>query len=162
MESRKHGNLHAHSANTGGDGFSPIMTLRSALLGLAATALAAVMLLMVGAGIAYSSSDPSALELPIAIAVLYISLFAGGLTASKTARSSRLLGGVFFTALALLLLLLLKLLLAGSNGSGISGATAYLIGAVASALGGSLIAVFTSGIKRTGKKKRATKFGKKK
>ena len=57
MESRKHGNLHAHSANTGGDGFSPIMTLRSALLGLAATALAAVMLLMVGAGIAYSSSE---------------------------------------------------------------------------------------------------------
>lgn len=146
MDSRKKRGSHPHNKTAPGeDGFSPIALIRASLIGLAFAAGMALLLLLIGAFIAYSNKDPSALTMPISLAVLYLSLFCGGFASARTAKKNRLISGIFFSSLSLAVIFLLKLLITKGNGSGIENAMAYLVGSIAASLAGSLCTAFSAG-----------------
>ena len=158
MDIKKKRNLRPHQVKAQGeDVFSPIALIRSSLIGLAAAALTALLLLFVGAWVAYSNKDPSALTMPVSLAALYLSLFIGGFVSAKKSDTNKLICGIFFTALSLVVMFLLKLILAGGSSSGIENAMAYLVGSVASAIMGSLCAAFTHASKGGKRRKRIKK-----
>lgn len=160
MKNNKHtGSPQASAAK---ESFSPLCLIRSSLIGLAIMALSSLILLLVGAGVAYGNSDPAAFYLPLSVVALYIGMFAGGFGAARIAGENKLLTGLIYSALAFVLLFLLKLVLSGGNGESINGSGAFLTGALASAICGSLATAFRSGKKSPMKKKKTNKFSKKK
>ncbi|MGN1048029.1 MAG: TIGR04086 family membrane protein [Eubacteriales bacterium] len=91
----------------------------SVLLGVGIMCIAALLMLLVGSIISYTSADPSATEKYISLAALYLSIFAGGFATVKFYRSYPLVNGIFFAAAALLVVFLMKLILTGGKGENI-------------------------------------------
>ncbi|MBQ8207116.1 MAG: TIGR04086 family membrane protein [Clostridia bacterium] len=161
MESRKQSGANARRASAAKDDLGIMELIRSVLFGLAVMAISALVLLLIGTGIAYSNEDPAAFEMPLSLAALYISIFFGGFAAAKKSGQNKLLGGIIFTALAFLLIFLLKLIMSG-RGEDLNGSTYYLLGALGASAAGTVMSVFSPRKKPMSKKKRAEKFGKKK
>lgn len=160
MESRKQTAMHRGRAREKSEDIGISELFLAVLFGLAVMAAVAIVLLLVGAGIAYSAEDPASLAKPIALIALYVSIFFGGLAAAKRAAENKLLGGILFTALVFALVFILKLIMTG-DGEGISGSTYYLLGALGASAAGVLASSYSPQKKPMSRKKRAEKFKRK-
>lgn len=160
MDSRKQ--TAAHRGKPKGAGDAPMLSVLflSVAIGLAVMAASALVLLLIGSGVAYSSQDPAAIAKPLALAALYVSIFLGGFASAKRSGDNKLICGLLFTALAFAVLLLLKLMLSG-GGEGMSGSAYYLLGALGASAVGVLASSYTPQRKPMSRKKRAEKFKRK-
>lgn len=125
---------------------------RGVLTGLAVCVLGASVLLFLVSAAVYSTPDPGSLALPAALALLYISAFAGGLTASFKNRGEPvacglLTGGGFF----LILIMLSFLLPGGSSGLGFWMSAGLHLLSVAFAILGGMAGI---SLRRTGGRRR--------
>ncbi len=143
-----------------GEAFGFSVLFRSVLWGACTMAASALILMLCLSGVAYSSADPASLTLPFGIICLYLSIFAGGIAASKIGASMRLISGLIYTAAAFLLFSLVKLPMVGSEGIENSGI--YMLFCLAFAAFGVLLPVILPKKKNLSKKKRAEKFRRRK
>ncbi len=138
-------------------GFSVLF--HSVLWGILTMALTAILTMLCFSAIAYSGSDPSSLTFPLGIASLYMSIFAGGIAASKKGASMRLIAGLIYTAAAFLLFSAVKLPMMGRHG--IEGSGLYMLFCLAFSALGVLFPIIISKRKKSNMKKRAEKFRRK-
>lgn len=143
-----------------GEAFGFSQLFRSVLWGICTMAASAVILMLGFAAVAYSSEDPASLTMPLGVACLYMSIFAGGIAASKTGASMRLISSLIYTAAAFLLFSLVKLPMVGSEGIEKSGI--YMLFCLAFSAFGVLLPIIIPKKKNLSKKKRAEKFRRKK
>ncbi len=94
--------------------------------GCAGLLVSGALLSFLGALIAYSQDDPDARLLPLSLAVLFLSLMAGGFIASRTSRQSPLLCGIGVGLMAFPIQFLLSCLLPDNLDGGWNGNTAIL------------------------------------
>ncbi len=139
-------------------GFS--LLFRSVLWGACTMAMTAILLMLCFSAVAYSTPDPASLTFPLGIASLYLSIFVGGIAASRTGASMRLISGLIYTATVFLLFSLVKLPMMGSEG--IENAGLYMIFCVAFSAFGILFTTILPKRKNLSKKRRAEKFRRKK
>ena len=142
------------------DSFGFSMLFRAVLWGVGTMVASALISLLCFSAIAYSSSDPSALTFPLGIVSLYLSIFVGGITASKIGASMRLISGLIYTAATFLLFSLTKLPMMGCDG--IENAGIYMLFCLAFSALGVVLPVILPKRKSMSKKKRADKFRRKK
>ena len=98
----------------------PIFTrvLKNSFSGLAVFVIVGVILLSIACGVAYSSSDPDSLVMPMSLISLLPSMFAAGFVCVKKTGEAPLLCGTVCGGLITLCTMLLALLLRNAIGSG--------------------------------------------
>ncbi len=161
MKNNRHGAI-AKKSSPHEDGLSFIELLKSASIGLLTMVISAALLLLIGAVISYNSSDPGALEMPLAATSLYGSMLLGGIVSAKLSKENKLLSGLIFSAAAFALMFLFRLIICGTKGESMTGSGAYFTGSIGAAFFGALISIIPKSRKAPSKKKRSNKFSKKK
>lgn len=91
-----------------------ITVLKNSAIGLIVTLLSGIVLISVACAIAYANPDPESITLPLALASLMISMFAGGFVCSRLTRSSPLFCGIVCGSMITLCTMLLALCLVGA------------------------------------------------
>ena len=91
--------------------------VKNAAFGLIGFLVCGLTLVTAACAAAYAGSDPSALIMPLGLAALMISCFAGGFITSKLTRSAPMICGVVFGGLSALLMLAMSLLFSDAPSS---------------------------------------------
>ena len=118
--------------------------IKSALPGMAASLVSALVMMLLGTLIALLCPDPGAAARVAGYVTLYLSAFVGGFYAYRRCRAYPLLcglyTGLFYTALTLLLSLILRF-----DGAGLSPALAFLLRLpiIAAAIGGGVAGAYS-------------------
>ena len=91
--------------------------VKNAAFGLIGFLVCGLTLVTAACTAAYTSSDPSALIMPLGLAALMISCFAGGFVTTKLTRSAPMICGIVFGGLSALLMLAMSLIFSGAPSS---------------------------------------------
>lgn len=115
-----------------GNEFSVLGMLKSSGFGVLIMAAVSLVMLFLGAFVAYSGKDPDKLTLPFSLASLFAGMLSGGFYSARKAQNARLVSGIIFCAMATVLLFVLRFAL-GNGGGGVPNSTVCLI--IASVMG---------------------------
>ena len=91
--------------------------IKNAAIGLIGFVVCGLTLVTAACAAAYAGSDPSALIVPLGLAVLLLSSFAGGFITVKLTRSAPMLCGMIFGAMAAVIMLALALCFPAASSS---------------------------------------------
>ena len=91
--------------------------IKNSAIGLIGFVVCGLTLVTAACAGAYASNDPSALIIPLGLAALLLSSFAGGFITVKLTRSAPALCGMIFGAMSAVIMLALSLLFSGAQSS---------------------------------------------
>ena len=147
----------------GGSGNPEITArIRALTIALLSGALISLVLLLVGAAIAYSSADPGAIEKPLSFAALFIGIAVGGFVLAAMSPDYRFPLVLLLSSVFALILFLSRLSFKSMGSVSLDNSFYSYLGIPASALLGLLTYGISRKQKRPSAKKKISKLGKRK